>query len=214
MRVALFGATGNAGGAILRQCRAAGHEVHALVRDPGALGLSDAGVRITAGDVRDVTAVSRVIDGATAVISAIGGTTAANPAVLERGTAAILTVMPRHRVRRLIVIQGFHLQFPGDPGNLSHLGQPAMSVLLRLWQPRLHADTRRMSDLLRTCDVDWTLVRMPRLTAGPPDGRYRTGTLTLGPWSKVTTGQVGQFTVTCLADGRYTRAAPMIASAS
>jgi uncharacterized protein YbjT (DUF2867 family) len=34
MRLALFGATGRAGGAILRESRAAGHDVRALVRTP------------------------------------------------------------------------------------------------------------------------------------------------------------------------------------
>lgn len=209
MRVALFGATGKAGGAILRQCRAAGHEVHALVRQPGTLRDADGGVTIAPGDVRDATAVGRVIGGAGAVISAIGGTGPANPAVLEQGTAAILTAMRQHGVRRLVVIQGFHLPFPGDPG---HLGQPVMSALLRLWQPHLHADTYRMAELLRASDLDWTLIRMPRLTAGPPNDSYRVGSLALGPWSKVTTGHVGHFALTCLAAGTYVRLAPMIAA--
>ena len=53
MRLALFGATGRAGGAILRESRAAGHHVCVLARFPGALGRDDPHVTAIAGDVRD-----------------------------------------------------------------------------------------------------------------------------------------------------------------
>jgi putative NADH-flavin reductase len=210
MRLALFGATGRAGGAILRESRAAGHDVQALVRAPGPAGRDGPHVTVVAGDARDPTATGRVVDGADAVVSAIGGTGPGNLAVLRDGTAAILRAMQVAGVRRLIVIQGFHLPFPGDPGNL---GAAAMRVMLRLWNRRLSADTYQMAEVLRESDLDWTLIRMPRLTAGLPGAGYRTGQLALGPWSAVTTGQVAHFTLICLDTGGFVRQAPMIASA-
>jgi hypothetical protein len=165
---------------------------------------------VTAGDVRDVAAAEQVVQGADAVVSAIGGTRPGNLAVLQQGTASILTAMQRHGVRRLIVIQGFHLPFPGDPHNL---GRPVMRAMLRMWNRHLITDTYRMAEVLRASDQDWTLIRMPRLTAGPPGEGYRTGHLALGPWSGVTTGQVGHFTLACLATGGPVREAPMIADA-
>ena len=217
MRVALFGATGRAGGAILGQGRAAGHQIQALVRAPGGLAggqagvaRDQAGVAVTTGDVRDAAAVGRVLDGADAVVSAIGGTRPGNLAVLEQGTARILAAMCQHSVRRLIVIQGFHLPFPGDPRSA---GRPLMGAMLRAWNRHLSADTYRMAEVLRASDLDWTLIRMPRLVTGPPGAGYRAGRLALGPWSTVTTGQVGHFTLTCLADGSFFRDAPMITAA-
>jgi uncharacterized protein YbjT (DUF2867 family) len=61
MRLALFGATGRAGGAILRQACAAGHEIHALTRSPGNLNRDDPQVAVTAGDVRDLAATGRAV---------------------------------------------------------------------------------------------------------------------------------------------------------
>jgi putative NADH-flavin reductase len=95
MRLALFGATGRAAGAILRQARAAGCEVHALTRSPGKLNRDDPQVTVTAADTRDLAATGRAVHGADAVVSAIGGTGPGNPAVLQQGTAAILTAMNR-----------------------------------------------------------------------------------------------------------------------
>jgi putative NADH-flavin reductase len=210
MRLALFGATGRAGGAILRESRAAGHDVQALVRAPGPPGRDGPQVTEIAGDARDPAATGRAVHGADAVVSAIGGTRPGNLAVLREGTAAILRGMQVAGVRRLIVIQGFHLPFPGDPDNL---GAAAMRVMLRVWNRHLSADTYQMAEVLRGSDLDWTLIRMPRLTAGLPGAGYRTGHLALGPWSTVTTGQVAHFTLTCLDTSGFVRQAPMIASA-
>lgn len=210
MRLAMFGTTGRAGTAILRRACAAGYDVHALTRSPGKLNLDDTQVTVTTGDVRDRAATGRAVQGADAVVSAIGGTGTRNPAVLQQGAAAILTAMNRHGVGRLIVIQGFHLPFPGDPRNL---GRPLMAAMLRLWNRHLVADSHQMADLLRESELDWTLIRMPRLAAGPPAGGYRVGHLPLGPWSRVTAGQVADFTLACLATGGFAREAPMIADA-
>jgi putative NADH-flavin reductase len=210
MRLAIFGATGRAGGAILQQACAGGYEVRALARSPGKLNRDDPQVTVTAGDIRDLAATGLAVQGADAVVSAIGGTGPGNPAVLQQGTAAILTAMRQYGARRLIVIQGFHLPFPGDPRNL---GRPVMTAMLRLWNRHLIADSHQMAEVLRESELDWTLIRMPLLTAGPPAGGYRVGHLALGPWSRVTTGQVADFTLACLATGGFAREAPMIADA-
>jgi hypothetical protein len=88
-----------------------------------------------------------------------------------------------------------------------------MTAMLRLWDRHLIADSHRMAEVLRESELDWTLIRMPLLTAGPTAGGYRVGHLALGPWSRVTTGQVADFTMACLATGGFARQAPMIADA-
>ena len=213
MKLAVFGATGRSGGAIARQALTAGHEVHALVRTPGS---RLDGADVTVGDVRDPAAVDRVIKDADAAVSAIGGTGRDNPALLFDGTANLLAAAHRHHVPRLIVIQGFHLPFPGDPRTI---GRPLMVTMLRLWNRHLLADTHRRADLLRSADLDWTLIRMPRLIPAPPvpgspgDG-YRTGRLALGPWSTVTTAQIAHFALAVLEQGGFSHDAPMICSAT
>ena len=37
-----------------------------------------------------------------------------------------------------------------------------------------YADLARMEDVLRDSDLDWTIVRPPRLTSKPATGKYRT----------------------------------------
>jgi nucleoside-diphosphate-sugar epimerase len=62
MRYALTGATGFVGGEVARQLRAAGHEVLALVRDPGRASQLT-GVELIAGDLDDTDALRRLCAG-------------------------------------------------------------------------------------------------------------------------------------------------------
>ena len=64
MRYGITGATGFVGGALARQLRAGGHDVVAMVRDPGsARALDDLGVNLVAGDLSDVGAIEEACTG-------------------------------------------------------------------------------------------------------------------------------------------------------
>jgi hypothetical protein len=67
-------------------------------------------------------------------------------------------------------------------------------------------------ELVATTDIDWTLVRAPRVRLAPATGRVRTGRLKLGPWSSVTNGDVAAMMLQCLLDKATIGNAPMIAS--
>ena len=65
MRYALTGATGFLGGALARALLAAGHDVAALVRDPGrAAELAGRGALLVPGDLHDQPALRSLLDGA------------------------------------------------------------------------------------------------------------------------------------------------------
>lgn len=100
-RIAIFGAGGRAGRHAVREAQARGHEVTAVVRDPGRYA-SLAGERVTvvAGDVTDRARVAAVADGHDAAISAVydGG---AEPAAFYVAAAEALS---RADVGRLLVV--------------------------------------------------------------------------------------------------------------
>jgi nucleoside-diphosphate-sugar epimerase len=73
MRYAITGATGFVGGEIARQLRADGHQVLALVRDPYRAGaLAELGVRLEAGDLDDMAALRRLVEGADGLFHVAG----------------------------------------------------------------------------------------------------------------------------------------------
>jgi len=64
MRVIVTGATGFTGGHLARELKRRGHEVHALVRDPGrARSLEQDGIVLHAGDITDAATVTRAMAG-------------------------------------------------------------------------------------------------------------------------------------------------------
>jgi nucleoside-diphosphate-sugar epimerase len=206
MKLAIFGATGTVGSELLTQALDDGHDVRALVRTPSKLPGDLARLTVVDGNVRDAAAVKRTLTGCDAVLSTLGATDKHDPDVRRTGTANILAAMHESSVRRLVVMGGFHLEFPGDPSNL---GRRLIVPLLKL-SKYLMEDTTGMGSAVLASDLDWTLVRTPRVVHGHSNGACRTGILELGPWSKVTRGTAASFMLRCLADSTYVRQAPMV----
>ena len=185
MKLTIFAATGGIGRQLLGQAIAAGHDVTAVARN--LRGLSPVPARAVAADLAsaDPAALQPAVAGADAVLSALGPRTRADAGVAARGTAVITEAMRAAGVRRVIVVSAAPIgtiASPGrphpprhDPGDgfiIRYLADPIVKRALRAH----YADLARMEDVLRDSDsdLDWTIVRPPRLTDKPVTGRYRT----------------------------------------
>jgi putative NADH-flavin reductase len=183
MKLTIFAATGGIGRQLLGQAIAAGHDVTAVARNPQ--GLAPVPARVVAADLAsaDPAALQPAVAGADAVLSALGPRTKADAGVAARGTKVITEAMRAAGVRRLIVVSAAPIgtiASPGrphpprhDPGDgfiIRYLADPIVKRALRAH----YADLARMEDVLRDSDLDWTVVRPPRLTDKPLTGRYRT----------------------------------------
>jgi putative NADH-flavin reductase len=185
MKLTIFGATGGIGGQLLEQAVAAGHEVTAVVRDPGRLAPSRNGLRVVAADLMDPApgVLESAVAGADAVLSGVGPRATAKAGVAEQGTRAIVRAMDATGTRRLVVVSAAPISTvpsPGrphpprrDPGEgflMRHLLTPFAHTVMR----ERYADLALMEDVLRASDLEWTIFRPPRLTNGPLTGAYRT----------------------------------------
>lgn len=207
MRLAIIGGTGTVGSELLTQALAAGHELRALVRDPSKLRGDQHGLVVVPGDVMDPIAVTQAIRGCNAVLSALGASSKDDPQTRRAGTANVLNAMHDSGVRRIVVMGGFHVRRPGENG----VGQKLIVPILRL-SGVVVADTTGMGELVLNSDLEWTLVRSPRVVRGQPTRAPRVGTLRLGPWSKATRGDVARLMLRCVTDHAYIRQAPMVRS--
>jgi putative NADH-flavin reductase len=164
MRLAVLGGTGLAGSAVVEQAVERGHQVRALVRGstnpPRAVMEAD----IVRGDAFDPDSVARTISGADAVVSSLGGYR--GPASIAAGTEHIITAMRQNGPDRLVVLQGFHIDFPGDPRNPGkHLVKAFLALRCR---PLLEHGAALGGQLRGTDDLAWTLVRIPPMSADRP----------------------------------------------
>ena len=207
MKLALFGGTGTAGTALLEHALDAGHDVRVLARTPAKISRTDHTLSVIAGDAKDPAAVAATLSGCDAVLTALGGF--ADPDSIRIGTALITSAMHEAGLRRIVIVQGFHLDFPGDPRNL---GRKMILPLLWLGSRSLIRDSRAMADAIQASDLDWTVIRAPRITRGGLTGRARVGQLKLGPFNSVTNGDIAELALRSLTDATTIGTAPMIAN--
>jgi putative NADH-flavin reductase len=180
MKLAIVGATGGIGRQLVDQAVAAGHDVTAVVRDPAGLAVPAVRADLSRATPADL---APAVTGADAVLSALGPRRAADVGVVTTGTGTILAAMLATGGRRLVVVSAAPVgtvpspgrphpprHDPGDGPVMRHVLAPLTKAALRA----NYADLARMEDLLREADLDWTVVRPPRLTNRPLTGRYRT----------------------------------------
>ncbi len=166
MKVAVLGATGRTGRALVRELLRRRHDVAVLVRDPAKLGDVAGDVRVVTGDSRDEAALASLVAGTDAVISALGPT--AKEATLHRDTAtALVRVMRQAGVSRFVGVSGAGIDVPGDQKSGS---AKAISFLIQRLGGAVVKDKPAEYDVWASSGLDWTLARPPRLKDGGGDG--------------------------------------------
>jgi putative NADH-flavin reductase len=171
MRLAIFGATGGTGTYLVEQALAAGHEVTAVVRDPKRLTISGRpGLHVEMADVMDPVAIVPFVEDTDAVISALGPRGRGPTTVSSDGARSIVTAMEKADARRLIVITGSIVDDTGNGFLMTHTVKP---FARRTFLKDVCADMRRTEAAVHASDLDWTILRPPRLTDKPATGKYR-----------------------------------------
>ncbi len=176
MRLTIFGATGGTGTALVEQALAAGHDVTAVVRDPTRLRITPpfaAGrsrLHVETADVMDPAAIVPFVDEVDAVVSALGPRGRGPTTVTSEGARSIIEAMEKGDARRLIVVTG---SIVDDTGNGFFMTQLVKPLARRTFLADVCADMRRAEDIVHATDLDWTIVRPPRLTDKPATGEYR-----------------------------------------
>lgn len=173
MKVTIFGATGATGTSLVQQAIAAGHSVTAVVRDPARLAIpAHTRLRTVTADVLDPAAISPAVDGADAVISAVGPGTGAST-LRQDSTRSIIQAMQKTGTRRLVTVSGSVVADDGESPFMRYLLKPlARHTFLR----HVCADMRHAEDEIHDSNLDWTILRPPSLTGKPARGTYRTAT--------------------------------------
>jgi len=182
VKLTIFAATGGIGLQVLEQALAAGHDVTAVVRNPEKI---SGGARIVRADLAapDPAVLAGAVEGADAVLSALGPRSNSEAGVTSRGTRAIVQAMQATGTRRIVVVSAAPISTvpspnrphppkhdPGDGFFMRHLFSHIGKIALR----KHFADLAVMEDILADSGLDWTVVRPPRLTGKPLTGSYRT----------------------------------------
>jgi putative NADH-flavin reductase len=210
VRISVLGATGRTGRQIVEQALQAGHEVVAFARKPEALEMDHERLTVVQGDILDAERVSEAVGGAEAVISALGAQRDSPEAMLTRGMANVVAAMKEHGVRRLIALTGAGVRLESDPASL---GRTIVLALQGLFSPSPLRDAQGAVEVIRASGLDWTVVRVTRLSDRPGTGRVHGGAPRLEPIRSIPRADVARFVLEQVTDERYLVQAPMVAPA-
>jgi putative NADH-flavin reductase len=170
MRVAVLGASGRTGGLVADEARARGHEVVAVVRRAGS---APDGTIERVADGRDAAALGMALAGCDAAVFAIGPSGAAGTTVdhtvMRQSMPALVEAMQSAGVPRLVVVSASGPFTDGDDPFLRYVAKPIVQRILR--EP--FSDFVATEPVVRSSDLDWTIVRPPQLKDGSARGRYR-----------------------------------------
>jgi len=209
MQITVFGATGRTGEPFLEQALADGHDVVAFAREPSTLETTQDSLSVVEGTVRSPDAVERAVSGSEAVVSVLGHTDSSSDDVLEMGGRNIIQAMDADGVSRFVTLVGAGVRHPNDEIGLSG---KLMGTLMKLLSRDLLEDSNRHVESLQATELDWTVVRAPRLTNGEHTGSYRSGYLSLGLRDSISRADVAAFMLELATSDSYVREMPTITS--
>jgi hypothetical protein len=169
MKVALYGATGQAGSRILKELVSRGHKVIAIARNPASLTEHGPDVLVRKDDLSDPKSIAAAIEGAEAVVSAYGPPKDDVDAIVGVTERLIEAVSQRPGTRLVVV---------GGAGGLNVA--PGVTLLEsgylpEAFQPIVKAHIKTFN-VLRASKIDWTyFAPAAYFEPGKRTGKFRLG---------------------------------------
>ena len=176
MKIALIGASGFVGSAILKEALDRDHEVKAIVRNPENVKQESESLSVAQCDIMNFDALAELLKGSDAVISAYNpGWT--NPDIYEdflKGSQSVQEAVKRSEVKRLIVVGGAGSLFVA-PG-VQLIDTPEFPAD---WKAGALAARDYLNIIQKEDQLDWTFlspaIEMHQGTSGERKGVYRSG---------------------------------------
>ncbi|MES2152254.1 MAG: NAD(P)-dependent oxidoreductase [Pseudomonadota bacterium] len=171
MNIALIGASGFIGTALLNEALARGHTVTALVAHPEKLA-GGAGLRVQASDVQDLAALIPQLRGYDAVLSAFSGHAQGDvQAYYLAGVGNIISAARQARVPRLLVVGGAgSLEVAPGVQALDTPGFPAA------YKASAEGARQALALLRAEPALDWTMLSpSAQIAPGQRSGQFRLG---------------------------------------
>jgi putative NADH-flavin reductase len=197
MRVAVFGATGGTGRAVIKEALGSDHVVTAFARDASKVPTAE-GLTVVQGDVMNTSDVVPVLVGQDAVVVSLGnsqnpfamllGARRTTPRdVCAVGTRNILGALPEGSQTPILVVGAFGT---GDTREKLPL---MFKMFYRLFLREQMADKEKQDAVLKSSEANYTLIQPVALTDKP-------GT---GIWTASNDGTIGKSEVARTDLARY-----------
>lgn len=204
--VTVLGATGATGRLLVPALLRRGHDVAVVVRDPDRA--PDA-TSVLVGDVRDRAVLAAAVSATDAVVSALGPVGRDRDLHLAMATT-LAALMAEAGMRRYVGVSGAGMDAPGDR---KRPRDRVISRLLQMLPGAAVADKAAELAVWQATDLDWTLVRPPRLTNTPATGRLEHDAHRSTRGVRLSRADLAEFLADVLEQDLYVRQVPFVAGA-
>ena len=197
--VAVFGVSGRTGVALTVAARARGWTVRGFARISSVAPTGSAVIR---GDFADPAPIAAVVDATDAVCCVYGPRAPYVDVFCASATRAVIAAMRLTGRRRLVCVTGAMI------GTVATRSRPM--AWAREWfrwrRPEVARDRDEEEAIVMASDLDWTIVKPPRLTDAGPSSRVRVGPdLPVGLRSSVGRADLAAFMLDEIANPRFVR---------
>jgi putative NADH-flavin reductase len=171
LNLVVLGANGGIGNMVVRQALNAGHNVTAILRTPGKIEIRHPNLQIVRGNVMKPGTLNEYLKNKDVVISAIGNSSLKKTTLYSMGNKNLIDSLNSVGVTR-----AFYISASGLEVNPTHslLVRLATRFILQTLLRNMYSDLWAMEKIIKESNIDWTIIRPPRLLDRPVTGNYRT----------------------------------------
>jgi putative NADH-flavin reductase len=210
MKITVFGSTGPLGIELIKQALDAGYEVVAYARSPEKLHhLTHEKLEIIEGNLSNRREIERAVIGVDAVISLLGPKGKVKNTELSDGIKNIIESMNKVGTKRLIALSTASVKDPQDRFDLKY---SFLVSMVKIAFNSAYKEIIRMGNLIRSSNLDWTLVRVGLLNNGEVQplkvGYYGHGVVGV----KISRSSIAKFMLDQVVSNEYVRKSPAISN--
>jgi len=207
MKIVVFGASRGLGLHVVKQALERGYIVTAFVRSPDSIEVKHRNLSVCKGDSMEAATVDDAIAGQEAVISTLGPTRPPVAHMMETSAKNIVIGMKKHGVRRLISTTGAGVRQPEDsPKFIDYF----IGFLLNVVAKDVVMDSAENVHIIQGSDLEWTVVRFPRLMDGEHTGKYRVGFVSKESGTQISRADAADFVLKELTEQKWLKKLPLV----
>lgn len=205
MKVCVFGADGQTGEHVVNELLSRGHKLIAFVYKNE--GKRKETVEYIKGDVLNLDDVKRAVEKSEAVISVIGHIKNSNPRLQTQGISNIVLAMKENNISRIISLTGTGVRNKNDKPSIIDI---ILNFIIKKIDSDRIADGIEHAETLKSSGLDWTIIRVLKLTNSKSNSeKYN---LTLGGPVELFTSRKKVAKIMCdmLEDKQYNKLMPVV----
>jgi NAD(P)H-binding len=129
------------------------------------------------------------------------------PGMMETAAQNIISAMQKHGIRRIISTTGAAVPQPEDHPKV---GDRLINALLNILDKNFVVDSSANVKVIQASNLDWTIVRFPRVMDGAHTGKYRVAYIGKDSGTQISRTDGADFVLKELTEKKWLRKAPVV----